>query len=447
VRRLFSPVRALALSFAFVILTGTVLLRQPWASVPGRQLAWVEALFTATSATCVTGLAIRPPADHTVAGQLVIIGLIQIGGLGIITFGMFFALLAGGRLSLFGRELVLSSLAHEPWEDFWPLLRTVVGATLTIEGIGALLLAAAWWGEKGVLALPWGAFHAVSAFCNAGFGLHQASLIPWRDNPFVIVPIGLLIVCGGLGFLPLAELFARLRRGSRRPLSLHTRVVLTVTAALLLIGWAGFALLEAGTTLAGLSFGERALAVWFQGITPRTAGFASLDYGAMTGATLIFTMMLMFVGASPGSTGGGVKTTTVGVLLSVLIARVRAHRQVSALGRGIRPATVATAIVVLTLSLLVVVAGMMAVSACEHGIAGGASGSATVVWEAFDVVSAFGTVGLSTGITPRLQPSSWLVLTLVMFIGRVGPLTLGLALAGRPPHVEPRFAEEELMVG
>jgi trk system potassium uptake protein TrkH len=447
VRRLFSPVRALALSFAFVILTGTVLLRQPWASVPGRQLAWVEALFTATSATCVTGLAIRPPADHTVAGQLVIIGLIQIGGLGIITFGMFFALLAGGRLSLFGRELVLSSLAHEPWEDFWPLLRTVVGATLTIEGIGALLLAAAWWGEKGVLALPWGAYHAVSAFCNAGFGLHQASLIPWRDNPFVIVPIGLLIVCGGLGFLPLAELFARLRRGSRRPLSLHTRVVLTVTAALLLIGWAGFALLEAGTTLAGLSFGERALAVWFQGITPRTAGFASLDYGAMTGATLIFTMMLMFVGASPGSTGGGVKTTTVGVLLSVLIARVRAHRQVSALGRGIRPATVATAIVVLTLSLLVVVAGMMAVSACEHGIAGGASGSATVVWEAFDVVSAFGTVGLSTGITPRLQPSSWLVLTLVMFIGRVGPLTLGLAMAGRPPHVEPRFAEEELMVG
>jgi trk system potassium uptake protein TrkH len=447
VRRLFSPVRALALSFAFVILTGTVLLRQPWASVPGRQLAWVEALFTATSATCVTGLAIRPPADHTVAGQLVIIGLIQIGGLGIITFGMFFALLAGGRLSLFGRELVLSSLAHEPWEDFWPLLRTVVGATLTIEGIGALLLAAAWWGEKGVLALPWGAYHAVSAFCNAGFGLHQASLIPWRDNPFVIVPIGLLIVCGGLGFLPLAELFARLRRGSRRPLSLHTRVVLTVTAALLLIGWAGFALLEAGTTLAGLSFGERALAVWFQGITPRTAGFASLDYGAMTGATLIFTMMLMFVGASPGSTGGGVKTTTVGVLLSVLIARVRAHRQVSALGRGIRPATVATAIVVLTLSLLVVVAGMMAVSACEHGIAGGAPGSATVVWEAFDVVSAFGTVGLSTGITPRLQPSSWLVLTLVMFIGRVGPLTLGLAMAGRPPHVEPRFAEEELMVG
>jgi trk system potassium uptake protein TrkH len=447
VRRLFSPVRALALSFAFVILTGTVLLRQPWAAVPGRQLAWVEALFTATSATCVTGLAIRPPADHTVAGQLVIIGLIQIGGLGIITFGMFFALLAGGRLSLFGRELVLSSLAHEPWEDFWPLLRTVFGATLAIEGTGALLLAAAWWGEKGVLALPWGAYHAVSAFCNAGFGLHQASLIPWRDNPFVIVPIGLLIVCGGLGFLPLAELFARLRRGSRRPLSLHTRMVLIVTAALLLTAWAGFALLEAGTTLAGLSFGERALAVWFQGITPRTAGFASLDYGAMTGATLIFTMMLMFIGASPGSTGGGVKTTTVGVLLSVLIARVRAHRQVSALGRGIRPATVATAIVVLTLSLLVVVAGMMAVSACEHGIAGGPPGSAMVLWEAFDVVSAFGTVGLSTGITPRLQPSSWLVLTLVMFIGRVGPLTLSLALAGRPPHVEPRFAEEELMVG
>jgi len=447
VRRLFSPVRALAVSFALVILTGTVLLRQPWASVPGRQLAWTEALFTATSATCVTGLVVRPPADHTVAGQLVIIGLIQIGGLGIVTFGLFFALLAGGRLSLFGRELVLSSLAHQPWEDFWPLLRVVIAATLAIESVGALLLTAAWWGEKGVLAIPWAAFHAVSAFCNAGFGLHASSLIPWRDNAFVIVPIGLLIVCGGLGFLPLAELFARLRRGSRRPLSLHTRMVLVVTAALLLIGWVGFALLEAGTTLAGLSFGERALAVWFHGITPRTAGFASLDYGAMTGATLIYTMVMMFIGASPGSTGGGVKTTTIGVLFAVMAARVRAHRQVSALGRGIRPATVATAIVVLTLSLLVVVLGMVAVSVCEHGITGGAAGTATVLGETFDVVSAFGTVGLSTGITPHLQPSSWLVLTLVMFVGRVGPLTIGLALAGRQPHVEPRFAEEELMVG
>jgi len=447
VRRFVSPVRALVASFALVILLGTALLRQPWASAPGRQLTWTEALFTATSATCVTGLAVRPPADHTVAGQFVIIGLIQVGGLGIITFGLFFALLAGGRLSLFGRELVLSSLAHQPWEDFWPLLRVVVGATLAVEGAGAVLLAAAWWGEKGVLAIPWGAYHAVSAFCNAGFGLHASSLIPWRDNPFVIVPIGLLIVCGGLGFLPLAELFARFGRRARRPFSLHTRMALTVTAALLLIGWAGFALLESGTTLAGLSFGERALSVWFQGITPRTAGFASLDYGAMTGATLIFTMMLMFIGASPGSTGGGVKTTTVGVLLSVLVARVRAHRQVSALGRGIRPATVATAIVVLTLALVTVIAGMMVVSFCEHGIAGGAPGSATVLWEAFDVVSAFGTVGLSTGITPRLQPSSWLALTLIMFIGRVGPLTLGLALAGRQPHVEPRFAEEDLMVG
>jgi trk system potassium uptake protein TrkH len=447
VRRLFSPVRALAVSFALVILSGTVLLRQPWASVADRQLTWTEALFTATSATCVTGLIVRLPADHTVAGQLVIIGLIQVGGLGIVTFGLFFALLAGGRLSLFGRELMLSSLAHEPWEDFWPLLRVVIGATLAIEGVGALLLAAAWWGEKGALAIPWGAFHAVSAFCNAGFGLHASSLIPWRADPFVIVPIGLLVVCGGLGFLPLAELFARLRRGSRRPLSLHTRMVLTVTGALLLIGWVGFALLEAGTTLAGLSFGERALAVWFQGITPRTAGFASLDYGVMTGATLIFTMGLMFIGASPGSTGGGVKTTTIGVLVSVLAARVRAHRQVSALGRGIRPATVATAIVVLTLSLMVVVLGMIAVSVSEHGITGGTAGTASVLAESFDVVSAFGTVGLSTGVTPRLQPSSWLVLTLVMFVGRVGPLTLGLALVGRQPHVEPRFAEEELMVG
>ncbi|MGV8042695.1 MAG: potassium transporter TrkG [Thermoanaerobaculaceae bacterium] len=446
-RRRPNPVQALVASFALVIAVGGWCLHQPWAAVPGKQLSWVEAVFTATSATCVTGLVVRMPDDHTVAGQIVIVSLIQVGGLGIITFGLFFLLLTGQRLSLFGRGVIQSSLAAGPWEDFWPLLRTVFGATLTIEGIGALVLAVGWWGEKGPLALAWGAFHAVSAFCNAGFGLHAQNLIPWRGNPFIAITTGLLIICGGLGFYPMTELWRRWRSHGRAPLSLHTRTVFIVTVWLLCIGWAGFALLEWGTTLRGLPWHEKALGIWFQGITPRTAGFATLDYGPMNPATLVFTMGLMFIGASPGSTGGGVKTTTIGVLVAVIIARIRSRRQVQSFKRGISPASVGDALVVMLLASCAVLGGMLLVPLIEHGFAGGPQARSLFLAQAFDVVSAFGTVGLSTGITPSLSPPSWVVLTVVMFVGRVGPLTLGLALAGRRPRPEPAYAEESIMVG
>jgi trk system potassium uptake protein TrkH len=447
-RRLrFDPVKALVASFAAVIAAGTWALHQPWAAVPGKQLRWVEALFTSTSATCVTGLIVRFPEDHTVAGQIVILTLIQIGGLGIMTFGLFFSLVLGRRMSLFGRQLLLSSLALEPWEDFWPLLRTVMIATFTVEGAGAVLLVAGWWGEKGLMAIPWGIFHSVSAFCNAGFGLHGASLIPWRGNPWIAITIGLLIILGGLGFLPATEIAENWRRGRRRPLSLHTRVVLAGTAALLVVGWLGFAVLEWRGTLAGLPWGEKALAIWLQGIVPRTAGFASLDFGVMNAGTLLFVMVLMLIGACPGSTGGGVKVTTVGVLVAVLIARVRSRKQVSLFRRGIGDASVATSIVVLVLSSAIVVVAFILVAFAEHGAKGGAAAWAPFLPEAFDVVSAFGTVGLSTGITPRLSDGSWWVLSFVMFIGRVGPLTLGLALVGRQPRIEATYADEELLVG
>lgn len=442
-----SPTQALVLSFALVILLGSWALQQSWAAVPGKQLRWVEAVFTSTSATCVTGLAVRPPGDHTVAGQLVIIALIQVGGLGIMTFGLFFFLLVGRRLSMFGRDLVLSSLAQEPWEDFWPLLRTVVVGTASVEGAGALLLAIGWWPEKGLVAIPWGAFHSVSAFCNAGFGLHAQNLIPWRANPWITLTIGMLIIFGGLGFLPMTELVRKRLGKQRSQLSLHTRMVLSVTLGLLVFGWLGFAMLEWNTTLEGLPLGERALAIWFQGITPRTAGFATLDYGAMTPATLLFTMVLMFIGASPGSTGGGIKTTTLGVLLAVIVTRIRSRRQVASFERRIADATVTSALVTVLLSSVVVIAGMLLVPIFEHDIGGGAVVRARFLAESFDVVSAFGTVGLSTGITPELSDGSWWLLSLIMFVGRVGPLTLSMALAGRGPRPEPMYVEEEVMVG
>jgi len=443
------PARALVASFALMIALGVVLLHQAWAAQPDRQLTWSEAVFTATSAVCVTGLTVRPPGDFTVAGQVVIAVLIQVGGLGIMTFGLFFFLLLGRRLSLFGRSLVMSSLSHSPWEDFWPLLRTIVVATLVVEGGGAALLTLAWWGEKGVAAIPWGLFHAVSAFCNAGFGLHAASLAPWKGNPLVVVTVGLLILVGGTGFLPIAELLRRRRArfGVRRRLSLHTRVVVVTTLTLLAIGWIGFAVLEWGNTLAPLTVGEKLLAIWFQGITPRTAGFSTLGFGAMAPATLLLVMGLMFVGASPGSTGGGVKTTTVAVLGALLISTVRSRRQTSLFRRGIAGGTIATAVVVLILALATLTVGLIAVVAIEHGAAGGSGARVRVLAEAFEAVSAFGTVGLSTGVTAELSPRAWYVLVGLMFVGRVGPLTLGMALAGRRPRPEPGLPEEDMMVG
>lgn len=442
-----SPAQGMAITFAAAILAGSVLLSQSWAAVPGRKLRFVEALFTATSATCVTGLAVRPPGDFTVAGHAVILALIQVGGLGVMTFGLFFALLLGGRLSLFGRQMVMSSLAAEPWEDFWPLLKTVMGATLAVETAGALLLLAAWWPEKGAAAIGWGFFHAVSAFCNAGFGLHPDSLIPFRSNALVNLTVGLLIVVGGVGFLPIADIWDRWRSHRRRPLSLHSRLVLATTGALLVWGWVGFGVLEWGNALAGLGWNEKLWAVWLAGITPRTAGFANVDYGNLTPATLIFTMVLMFIGASPGSTGGGIKTTTFAVLFALVVARVRSHRKVTAMGRRFSADTLGAAVTLTLLAAAAVITGFVAVSLVEHGSGGGLGPQSSFLREAFDVVSAFGTVGLSTGITPSLKPGSWLVEVALMYIGRIGPLTLSVALLGRTPKPEPELAEESVMVG
>ncbi len=442
-----SPAQVMAASFALTIFLGTVLLCQSWASQPGKKLDWVEALFTATSATCVTGLTVRPPGDFTVAGQVIILCLIQVGGLGVMTFGLFFALLLGGRLSLFGRRMVMASFASEPWEDLWPLLRVVVGATLAVEALGALLLLPAFWPEKGWLAIPWAFFHAVSAFCNAGFGLHPDSLVPWRGNLLVNLTVGLLIILGGLGFLPLAEVWERWRASQRRPLSLHSRLVLATTGVLLLVGWLGFALLECRNVLAPLPWKEKLLAIWFQGITPRTAGFATVDYASLSPATLFLTMILMFIGASPGSTGGGIKTSTLAALFALVLARVRSHRRATAFGRRFSAETLGAAVALLLLALAFVCAGVLAVSLCEHTSQGGQAAGSPFLREAFDVVSAFGTVGLSTGITPNLRPTSWLVLVVVMYVGRVGPLTLSVALLGRPPQPEPELAEESVVVG
>ena len=442
------PQQALVLSFLLLILLGTFALQLPGVTVPGRELAWHEALFRATSAVCVTGLAVRPPGDFTPMGQAILAVLFQLGGIGILTFGLVFLVLFGGKVSFFGRQLAQGVLGRGPWEDLWPVLRAVIVVTLFLEGIGTALLTVAWTREMGVVrAAGWGAYHAISAFCNAGFGLHADSLMPWRGNVLVVGTVGLLLVIGGLGFLPLTDLYDRFVTRKRRPATLHTRVALTVTVALLAVGTVGLLALEWNGSFAGLPLGTRILDAVFQAATPRTAGFSTMDLGRYTPAALLFTLMLMFVGASPGSTGGGIKTTTFGVLLAAQPSRARGQRWVSAWGREIPEGVLGAAVSLTLTAMTLVLLGSMTILEIERlgGTAlGTTSGFLPVV---FETVSAFATVGLSTGITSQLLVPSRLVLVFLMFVGRVGPLTFALALAGRHRRRDWRYPTESVMIG
>ena len=310
-RRRLSPPRLLALSIAGLILLGTLLLWLPTSAAPGRQTSLLDALFTATSAVCVTGLIVQDtPAHFSTFGQVVILLLIQAGGLGYMTISTLLAVALGRSVTLQERLALQEGLNVQGLDGLLRFALTVLKLTLAFEITGAAVLALRWSGELGVgQALWFGLFHAVSAFNNADFALWSDSLMRWRGDLTVNVVITALVIAGGLGFFVLSELLQRRRRTR---LSVHTRLVLSASAILLAVGTVALFALESGNprTLGGLPWHEQWLAAWFQSVTPRTAGFNTIDYGAMTAPALFVTMALMFIGASPGSTGGGVKTTT-----------------------------------------------------------------------------------------------------------------------------------------
>jgi trk/ktr system potassium uptake protein len=446
-----SPPLALILSFAAAILIGTAALSTPLAA-NGARIAPIDALFTATSAICVTGLAVvQVGARLSPFGQLVVLLLIQAGGLGIMTFAVLVILALGRRVSLRGRLAVQDALHHTPNAGIKDLVRHVVRFALTVEGIGALLLFLRWRAELGDARAAWAAaFHAVSAFCNAGFSLFPDSLARFRGDVLVNLVVTGLIIVGGLGFLVTQELrFELLRalRMRRRPvLSLHTRLTLAVTGGLLGLGMLGFLAFERHNLLAGLSSPQSLLAAWFQAVTPRTAGFNTLDYGRATAATLCLTLFLMFVGASPGSTGGGVKTTTLGVLLGLVRARWRGRSAVLMLGRTVPKEVVERAVALVLLSGVLVLGAATVLVFSEQGLVPYYQARPAFLALLFEAVSAFGTVGLSTGITPGLSPVGKLTLMLLMFVGRVGALNVAIA-SSRPHPARYRYAEESAMVG
>jgi trk system potassium uptake protein TrkH len=470
VRRRLHPPQLIVLSFALIILIGTLLLSLPVATRSGNRLPFVDALFTATSATCVTGLTVTDTATtFSVFGQLVILSCIQIGGLGLMTFTTVFMAIFGQRLAIADRVAIQESFHHTPTGNLATLIKYIVVATFTIEAIGALALTTYWLrvdrfptaGETIYQAV----FHSVSAFCNAGFALFADNLIGFQSDSFVLLVISTLIIVGGLGFLVGLDIkeyiqqvfFHRfLSRGARerieairpRPrLSLHTKLVLITTATLLVIGTVSYYVLERRGALGRFNEGEAWLNAFFCSVTPRTAGFNAIDFAGLGGAALLCTMVMMYIGASPGSTGGGIKTSTFGLLVAYSVSRLGGHRRLHLFNRTVPVESVdrSAAVVVASIALIILASSALMVTE-TRGAAPGESQD-KMVSLVFETISAFGTVGLSLGLTPLLTATGKIIIVLVMFMGRTGPLTLALAVTARQRRAQYRYAEENVMVG
>ena len=435
-----STYQILVLGFAGLILGGVALLMTPYASKSGDSLRFVDALFTATSAVCVTGLVVVDTGTYfSVFGQSVILLLIQIGGLGVMTVATLVAVLSGKKINLKERLLIQEATNQLDLAGVVRLTLYIIRATLLVELVGGTILALRWFQDFGLKGIYFGYWHAVSAFCNAGFDLfgEYRSITGYVGDLTVNGVIASLIVVGGIGFPVVADLWNC--RQTRR-FSLHTKVVLTTTVLLIVLG-AGFIFVaEYGNakTLSDLPPADKVMASLFQSVTARTAGYNTVDIGLLREGTLLAIIFLMFVGASPSSMGGGVKTSTAAILFISLVGSVTGKRDPLAFGRQIPQQTVYKAFTIVTISVMLISLVTLTLSFTE---------AAPIFSLLFEVTSAFGTVGLSTGITPKLSDAGKVLITLTMFAGRVGTLTLLMALALRPRKERLKYPEGKIVIG
>jgi len=415
-------------------------------------LAWVDALFTATSAICVTGLVVVDTGSYfTVFGQCVILALIQIGGLGVMTISVILFQWIGRSVSFRQRMAMQDLFAHTPREDIFNLVRSIFLFTLSAEIIGATFLTIHWGREFPPLRAVYTAvFHSVSAFCNAGFALFSDSMVHWSDNFLLNVTVCSLIVVGGLGFPVLYDLRSWLARRKEKHvrLSIQTKTVFLTTLILIVSGFLMFAFLERQVLGESQSLSHRILVPLFQSITSRTAGFNTVDISSLKDATLAMMIFLMFFGASPGSCGGGVKTTTLALLTAFTLSRMKKRRRVNMFKKSIPNATVTRSV-----SLTLVSIGIIGVVLFLMLVSDSASGHAMVSQQRvflayfFETVSAFGTVGLSMGVTPELNIWGKCLIILMMIVGRVGVLTFSYIIVGTGTTNGVEYSEENLMVG
>ncbi len=437
-------------SFVLLILAGTLVLRLTPGLYTGAGLGWLDSLFTATSAVCVTGLIVEDTATYfTFAGQAVILALIQLGGLGMIAFTSIIIVSLGQRVSLRQTGVAANAVAVVPNLSEEQLLGNVVKFTFLLEAIGAVLLYLLWgprmgWGEAAWPAL----FHSVSAFCNAGFSTFTTSLVPFSHDPLTLLVVSALIVIGGLGFVTLADAAYRrsqARAGRQVRLSLHTRMVVATTATLLIGGFFAFTLLEWERTLVSMPWYHRIINGLFMSVTCRTAGFNTIDYAQANANTNFLTILFMGIGGSPGSTAGGIKTTTFFLIGLLAWSRLRGRQIPQVWDRSIPEETTQRAIGLFVAYFGVVTLGIFLLTLTEPS----GDESFSFLPHMFEAASAVNTVGLSMGPTAHLSSPGKLVIIGLMFLGRVGPLTFAAALALRVRQRPGRFryAYEDVVVG
>jgi trk system potassium uptake protein TrkH len=429
------PPAVLVLIYLSLIAIGSLLLRLP-VSHHG-DIGLTEAIFTATSAVTVTGLVlVDTGAAFTQIGQIVIAILVQLGGLGLMTFAVLVLSALGISIGMPQRLILREDLNQTSLSNLTVLVRVIFFVALICEVIGALLLAMVFVPEYGSDGIWQAIFHSISAFNNAGFALHPDSLSQWVGNPIINLVVPSLFILGGLGFIVVSDIY---RKRSWRTLTIHSKLMLAGTGTLIVIGAVSFALLEwqNPATLGPLSFADKLWASWFQGVTPRTAGFNTINTGGMDDSTTLLTMMLMFVGGGSTSTAGGIKVTTLCVLLLATVAFFKRRQTLHAFGRSLGVHEVMKVMALATLSMMLVLVGMFIISISHKG---------QFIDLAFEVISAFGTVGLSRGATGELDGVGLFIIMLVMFIGRVGPLALGFLLATRSvPRV--RYPAGQISLG
>ncbi|MCR8979608.1 TrkH family potassium uptake protein [Brevibacillus laterosporus] len=437
-----SPPKVLVLGFAIIIAIGTILLTLPIATNDGQGLSWINAFFTSTSATCVTGLVVTDTGTtFTMFGQLVILALIQVGGLGFMTLATFFALLMGKKISLKQRLLLQESLNQISIEGVVRLAKMLLIFTGLIELTGGILLTLRFaFDMPFAKALYYGMFHSISNFNNAGFDLmgEFSSLTKYVSDPIVNLTVCALIILGGIGFIVMAEVYGY--RETKR-LSLHTKVVLTTTAILIVVGTLAILILEFtnAKTLQPLSPIGKFFGALYQSVTARTAGSNTISIGDMRQSSLFFIIVLMFIGASPGSTGGGIKTTTFATLLGAVWAQIKGREDVIFYRQRILPHMIYKSLTVTMIALFIVIVVSMILTITEPG--------KDFLMILFESVSAFATVGLSMGLTPDLSDIGKIVISLTMFAGRVGPLTIAFALAQRNRKEYFRYPKGKIMIG
>ncbi len=412
-------------------------------------MAWIDALFTATSALCVTGLTVVDTGStFSFYGQMLIMTLVELGGLGIMTFAALLYLTTGWGISMRQRSFIQETYSSDFLRDIKKLVIFIFSFTFIAELAGALLLMPCW--NKGFSLgqnIFYSLFHSVCAFCNAGFSLFPDNFVGYRDNILLNIIITSLIILGGIGFPVIRELLSAMKKAKRARLTLHTKLALVVTAVLILFGTFIFWILERDHYMAGMSWWEKILMSYFQSVTTRTAGFNTMDFSLLGNATLMFAILLMFIGASPGSTGGGIKTTSAGTLFVVLWNRLKGSETNNIFKATLPQEIVSRTITVFIVSIFFIIFILSLLMIDQQGLVLIQQSRGLFLEYFFEAISAFGTVGLSMGITSKMDSLGKLLIIITMLVGRLGILTLVYVIINRREAPRYCFAEENVLIG